>query len=343
MGSVWTGRRLTRRGLLTGGATIASALALNHALIPSSSNPGPLSLFSALDEPESAEAAGPRRQWGLWNPGSPWEADVLASLERNVGARPGLVHWYQSWHDRSPVSRECLANVAAFGATPVITWEPWDWRGGMNQPEFALAHIASGEFDAYIRSWARQLRRFGRPVMLRLAHEMNHKRYPWSVGVLGNTAADYVAVWRKVRRIFRRHGASNVRFVWSPNVGYDGTTPFADIYPGNAHVDWIGLDGYNGGSQLDWGGWLTFSQIFKGSYEQLVGHGKPMMVAEVGSSEHGGNKARWISSAMNNEIPESMPAFRAVLWFNEFRETDWRIESSAASKRAFQRAVRNWG
>ena len=61
----------------------------------------------------------------------------------------------------------------------------------------------------------------------------------------GNSSADYVAMWRHVVSIFRAAGASNVRWVWSPNIYASRSTttrPFAAYYPGNAWVDDVGLD-----------------------------------------------------------------------------------------------------
>ena len=152
----------------------------------------------------------------------------------------------------------------------------------------------------------------GGPVFIRFAHEMNHQHhaYPWSVGYNGNTAADYVAAWRRIHSIFRDAGADNVRFVWCPNVNIQGSSPFRRFHPGDQYVDWIGLDGYNGGSGLDWGGWLTFSQVFEPSYVDLKEHRKPMVVCEVGSSEQGGDKAAWIEVALAREIPSVCPVFR---------------------------------
>ena len=63
------------------------------------------------------------------------------------------------------------------------------------------------------------------------------------------------------------------------------------------------------------------------------------MVAETASTEQAGNKASWITDAFATQIPSNFPRIKAVIWFNENKEADWRIESSPAARAAFARAV----
>src|SRR3712207_8766442 len=51
---------------------------------------------------------------------------------------------------RSYVPAHVDAAIAR-GAVPVLTWEPQDWNGGVNQPNYQLSDINSGAHDAYIR------------------------------------------------------------------------------------------------------------------------------------------------------------------------------------------------
>jgi len=60
---------------------------------------------------------------------------------------------------------------------------------------------------------------------------------------------------------------------------------------------------------------------------------KPIMIAETGCAESGGDKAAWITS-MATEL-ESFPRIASMIWFNYNKENDWRIESSAGAQAAF--------
>jgi len=174
---------------------------------------------------------------------------------------------------------------------------------------------------------------------------MNGSWAPWEAGVNGNTPQQYVAAWRHVHDIFAAHGATNVKWVWGPNVfGGGSAVDFTPYYPGSKVVDVLALDGYNWGA-LDV--WQTYSQVFGSSYDVLVklDPRKPVMIAETASTELGGDKAAWITSAYTREIPRRTPRVKIVVWFNIKKETDWRVESSLASLAAYRAVAtsRAWG
>jgi hypothetical protein len=75
------------------------------------------------------------------------------------------------------------------GGMPLVSWEPWKFGAGLDQREYALRNILSGQHDAYIRNWARAAAAWGKPFFLRFAHEMNGDWTTWSPGVNGNTPA----------------------------------------------------------------------------------------------------------------------------------------------------------
>jgi hypothetical protein len=66
--------------------------------------------------------------------------------------------------------------------------------------------------------------------------------------------------------------------------------------------------------------------------------GKPIMIAEVGCAEEGGNKDVWIEEAFK-ALKDRFVRIRALVWFNVIKECDWRIESSQKSLTSFRK---NW-
>jgi len=158
---------------------------------------------------------------------------------------------------------------------------------------------------------------------------MNGDWRPWCAGVNGNTSAEFVSVWRKVYSIFRREGATNARWVWSPISQCGDSTPFKEPYPGDDYVDWVGLDGYNWGTMQYWSRWQRFTEICGKSYSTLTKMSrKPMMIPEIASAESGGDKATWIRNTFLQEVSAKYPRIKAVVWFHAKKETDWRINSS---------------
>ncbi len=118
----------------------------------------------------------------------------------------------------------------------MVTWEPSSLSDRSADPRFAPRQIARGKLDRYLHESAAQVRSWGRPLMIRFAHEMNGSWVPWGAGVGGTRPRDQIAAWRHVVRIFRAEGASNARFVWSPNVDWGGH-PFEPMFPGDKWVD----------------------------------------------------------------------------------------------------------
>jgi beta-mannanase len=168
---------------------------------------------------------------------------------------------------------------------------------------------------------------------------MNGNWYPWAEGVNGNQAGDYIAAWRHVHDVVAATGAANVQWVWSTNVPYFGSTDLAGLYPGAAYVDIVALDGYNWGTSQTWSSWVSPQNLFGPGIAQLrtLAPGKPVLIAEVASSELGGSKAAW-----NTDLVSYLSAQADVLgfvWFHLQKETDWRINSSDSSAGAFKSAL----
>ncbi|MGH2586244.1 MAG: glycoside hydrolase family 26 protein [Dehalococcoidia bacterium] len=272
-------------------------------------------------------------------PASPAQIDAYTSL---TGVAPSVVMWYVGWgaSDHGEFDPAEMNAVTAHGAIPMVTWMPWDHERGPTQPTFSLKTIVTGNHDAYIRRWAAAAAAWGQPLYLRFAHEMNGTWYPWSPGLNGNTSADYIAAWRHVHGIFQQEGAGNVRWVWSPNVLTHGAGPFTEVYPGDAYVDWVALGGYNFGPTQPYQVWRSLAEVFGHSYDALAAMtSKPMMIAETASAEIGGNKAGWITRGLLSEVPSRLPRVRAVIWFHENKEADWRINSSPATLTAFRQVA----
>ena len=296
--------------------------------------PAPTTTTSTIVTPPATSGVA----WGAATQGGPWDGFAsLNTFEASAGKRVSLFSWYASFRD-TDFPTTAATNVANRGAVPMITWEPWDPANGTaNQPTYSLANIAGGAFDTYIRRWAGEIQAWGRPLRLRFAHEMNGDWYPWGSNVNGNTAAQYVAAWRHVHDLFAAAGATNVTWLWTPNV-VDGMAPIGPLYPGDAYVDWVGVDGYNWGTTKSWSAWGGFNQVFGSSLSALRQlTARPIVIGETASTEVGGSKAVWIQDFFTQL--RANPDIVAFIWFNLNKETDWRIESSTAANDAFRVGV----
>ena len=273
----------------------------------------------------------------------------LAAFERTVRARCDVEASYWSWGlGLTPAPFERARAALHDGRIPLLTWEPWAlppaaadparWPG--NRP-YALARIVAGDFDPYVDAWAQHLRNLGGEVYLRPMHEMNGNWYPWCGVVEGNSAALYRAAWRRLHGRFTAAGADNVRWVWSPyvhSVPAREENSLAAYFPGDAFVDFVGIDVYNWGITRPWSRWQGFAELFEPAYRALgMLSAAPIIIAEVGCAEVGGSKAAWLADAIDT-LRGSFPNVDTVVWFNVDKECDWRLESSGESLRAFREA-----
>lgn len=304
---------------------------------------GAMTLGAATVAAVKSDAAVPIAL-GAYVSGAPDNPLLLDQFIGMVGAPPAVVMWYQDWAN-SGFDPTRMTTVASRGLMPMVTWEPWDYTAGTQQPNFALARIVGGAYDAYIRQWARAAAAWGGIFYLRFAHEMNGNWYPWGAGVNGNTAQQYVAAWRRVVTLFRNEGVANVRWVWCPNItgtsqtkrGGSASALFNQFYPGDAYVHWIGMDGYNWGTSQPLSSWQEIPTIFGTTYTALTKlTAKPLMIGETASAEQGGNKANWITNGFLQSIPAQFSRVRAVIWFDENKEADWRVNSSDAALTAYR-------
>jgi beta-mannanase len=155
----------------------------------------------------------------------------------------------------------------------------------------------------------------------------------------------FVAAWRHIHDVFAAVGVNNAAWVWAPNAdshpgGIDTTSwnSWRNYYPGDTYVDWVGIDGYNWGTQYTW---QTFGQIFSPVYADYVGR-KPIMIAESGSVEAGGDKAQWLADSAT--WIKAHPGIAAVVWFDTNQSStglDWRADSSLAALGAYETMARD--
>lgn len=290
---------------------------------------------------------------------APADDKAINDLQTRAGRLPAVFSIYQSWAgDYSKFPWREANNARKLGKPLHVCWEPWE--AGQRNSRLTPANIAAGICDSYIRQYASEAKKFGGPILLRFAHEMNGDWYPWGTAYSrdfrrnnNNFPAHYVAMWKRVVSIFKSEGATNVLFVWAPNIFYlnennslyEQKQDLKELFPGDQWVDWIGLSVYNDGAQRPW---RSFQSLFGESYQFLTTLSlKPLMIAEMGVSERGAprgtSKAAWIEQTLVRDIPFRYPRVRMVNWFCRDKtregEANYRFDSSPSALAAFRLAA----
>ena len=213
-----------------------------------------------------------------------WDPDLTSLMHdvNEIDRRFAFMVGFSAWaNNGSPVlfsaTQPTMDALSRAGYKVVLTWSAQDAQvPGSIDPNYNYAAIINGQHDAYIRQWAQSAAAWGNVFYLRLFHEMNGNWYPWGLNVNGNTPALAIQAWQHVYNIFQNAGATNVKFMWCPNVRapiWFDPNPLASFYPGDAYVSWLGLDGYNWGlyGEQNWQvPWHTFTQAFQPTYDEMV-------------------------------------------------------------------------
>ena len=269
---------------------------------------------------------GGSKLFGISPDGNSQGISGVPQLAAQLGHPIDIVNIFVGWIQPPPLAS--MRAIAAQGSIPELTLEPWNPTQGVNQPDVADSVIAGGAYNSYITQFATAAAAWGSPFLLRYAHEMNGNWYPWAASTNGNTPALYVAAWRHVHELFVEAGAANVLWVWCPNAG--GPTPVADVFPGAAYVNIVGVDGYNRATTPS--AWQTPSQVLSGLLDTVtaLAPGVPVIINETGSGEQGGDKAAWLGQLFS--FVEAQPALIGVV-YSDFG-TSWPLTTSQAAQAA---------
>lgn len=290
----------------------------------------------------SAAPLSGRVKVGAWVAGMVADPSLLIAREQLLGRQLDIASYFYGYGDWFPTDKERV--LSGNGARAVlISWDMGPYR---------FADWAAGNHDDYLRTIGSLAAAYPYPVYVRPWAEMNGDWAPYQPTAAGDrayggTPAEFVAAWRHVVSTVRSAGGANIKWVFNPYAAtYAQTTSVPSIWPGKAYVDVLGMDGYN------WGGgpspWQSFSTIFTGMYNILakLDSTLPIWICEVGSREptvddgapvlKGKSKGTWVTDMF---AQTGFGRVKAIVWFDERKERDWRFDSSAASLTAFRRAL----
>jgi len=256
----------------------------------------------------------------------------IDKLKKNLGFNPAMMMFYLSWTDKNNqqqvmLSLASLNNIWKQGSLPCLTWEPKD---------VLASDVLKGLWDEYLNNMVNMMKSYDKPIIIRLAHEMNLQSYHWGVNSNDyneNTPILYREFFRYIYKFFQDRKVYNVIFAFSPNVDSLPNTSWnriSNYYPGDAWVDIVGLDGYNFGSSMvqnkdGWTStWRLFSDIFSSAYQELkkISSKKPFFIFETASSLDGGDRIFWVQDALKTARQWNI---KGLIWFNINKETDWRL------------------
>jgi mannan endo-1,4-beta-mannosidase len=260
------------------------------------------------------------KYFGVEADGPPESLRQVRAFAALTGRQPDLIGEYVGWQE--PFDATAARTDWSYGALYYMAWEPFNTT---------LAAIASGQSNRYISEFAQQVKAAGVPIAISFGHEMNGNWYPWGSG--NATPGSFVASWRLIHAIFAAEGATNVVWIWNPNVISASDVPLVPYYPGNAYVDWIGLTGY-----FPMSGPVTFTSLFGPTMAEIRQFtGKPFIVVET-AVQSGPEQV-----ACTRNLVRGVSQHADVLglvWFEYNKQgVDWSLADRPRVRKTFDKAI----
>jgi hypothetical protein len=270
------------------------------------------------------------------------------------GRRDAVLNTYAGWGLDADLFARVLPGIWNEGSVPSISWNPTNmyvdtangaYDGYLIAFAQQLKRFLAGPDGVYGDGDDRR-------VYLRLAWEMNGDWFTWmpaydgddvrvngatpiaeqGCGSLAAKESAFVASWRHIHDVLTGQGLDRTHLAWdfSVNAGDADTAGCDDysstrgvglmehLFPGDAYVDWVGIDGYN------WDGKTSPSAVFGPTATRLRAISKrPLAVDEVGSPDSTSYpKAQWIKDYFSYL---SSNGYRKSTWFNIDKEEPWGV------------------
>lgn len=192
--------------------------------------------------------------------------------------------------------------VCAPGKTTLIYWESYG---------ISTASIANGSQDNVIKNL-----KICPNTVLAWGHEMNLSESPW-----GGNPSIFIQAWRRIHDLI----GNKVKYAWVINnsdvPNRVGNHP-ADYYPGDAYVDYVGIDGFNWGK-------TSFLESIAPNFEVAKSFKKPIWITSFGTAT---NQAAWITDAIKQAKSNGI---EALIYFNYSDEGGLDFSLTSQGKAAF--------
>jgi len=275
---------------------------------------------------------------------------ALKDWEALTGRTASIFHAYHKGNELFPTKSEIA--MTQDPARPRVLLVNWKIAYGTT-----WAKVAAGGQDARIDAWSAYVKKnYGtQKFFLALHHEPENDVI--ATAGSGMTAKDYAAMYRYVIKRIRAAGVTNMVNVlaYMGNEKWMAQSWWADLYPGDDVVDWIGLDSYVSAEK----GYYhhgTFADLLDrkpkkgglGFYDWATTKhaGKPVMVAEWGAYHRVGKIAdkSFVYDSVLAEL-KKRPAIKAIVHFDTKKDDqgdrDISIDSTKSSLAAFRKLAAN--
>ncbi len=269
------------------------------------------------------------------NSGDEANGVTLAGRENLLGHKMAIERVFypnRNWTlDRININQ--IVNSYVNGRIPMVSYKVGAWK-----------NITSGRSDAIIDKLAGLIKDSGIPMLLTFHHEPEDDACSNNTPNCGEgqTAQDYVDMWRYIHNRFAALQVDNVSWnwiimgwQWGPGGNDTVRNHIESMFPGVDYVDWMSADLYNMAGNCSLTAreinsrWRELGVEGQGWYDWASQFSKPLALAEWGTFDDklvDGRKAQWLRNA--SETLKSWTNIKAITYFDrDHLGCDWRIDT----------------
>jgi glycosyl hydrolase family 26 len=257
--------------------------------------------------------------------------DRAKAFSTAVGRQPDIVEYYLPF-GKVPFPASVAYELGQQHQLSLLQIDP---------RKLSLHAIATGKFDPWLHSFAKQVHTFGAQVAISFGHEMNGWWYSWCVPVnhteaqVINMPKNFVAAWRHIHDVFQDEKATNVTWVWTitRNIQRLGWPTLSAWWPGNKYVDWVGMDGYFRVTGE------TFTDLFS---EQLTFvrqlTSKPVLITETAVDGRDTDYASQVQQIFQG-VTDPANGMIGFIWFDVNALAHWNIDHVKAMDKSVSQSI----
>lgn len=225
---------------------------------------------------------------------------AITDFESLAGKPIVWAYFSNNWYNNIQFPSIAVNTISSAGKVPFIRIMPrTNFDEGAIDPNYSLANIINGNFDAELNAWAAAAASTNIPLLAEFGTEINGDWFPWSGLYNGadNTAygdpnlADgperFRDAYRHVIDICNANGATNITWFFHVNASSEPVNNWntiANYYPGDNYIDWLGVSVYGPQEANEY--YDSFRDILTPAYQELTSlSNKPIAVLEFAITE----------------------------------------------------------
>jgi len=304
-------RYISRLGIvcaIIGVAVLSGCSAMQQVIHPAPTQSMPQTMAESCGKPANGKYVGL----------SVTKNNLIVPTEQAIGITANVVTMYYSIG--ATVYPQSLTDLCEDHKLPILD---------LGSENYSLTQIADGAEDGYFKNLASMVGSLQIPVGIDFDHEFNGSWYKW--GYTHAQPSEFIAAWRHIVDLFRNNGATDVIWIWNPNVIMLRTTNDLQAwYPGDGYVNWVGLDGY----------FYSSTESYAGIFDNTIGQirkftQRPFIIVETGANPASG-QARGITSLFQGVA--KTPGMLGLIYFDYDKTPthNWYINKDPSALAAFK-------